>query len=169
MVTRGHDVTIMTNYPKWALRRLVQECRLETNAVHGMTMRAALAGRFLPYIEPAIHESFGSWAARTVAKRPYDLVHVWSGVAQEILDSSTANLRTLMRGSSHIVEQSRLLQAEEDRTGVAQDKPSRWMIDRELREYERADKIIVLSRFAANSFRQHGIREPQLKLIPLGC
>jgi glycosyltransferase involved in cell wall biosynthesis len=168
MLARGHDVTLMTNYPVWATRRFGVNCRVESAPWHGVTMRAALATRVLQYVEPVVHQMFGRWIARRTASRHYDLVHAWSGVAEELLAvPANGSVRTLMRGSAHILEQSRLLIEEEERIGYRLEKPSAWMIDRELREYGRADRIIVLSQFAARSFRAHGITAPQLALIPL--
>jgi len=46
------------------------------------------------------------------------------------------------------------LAQEEARAGVRIDHPSPWMIEREQREYQLADKIVVLSTFAYDSFRE---------------
>jgi glycosyltransferase involved in cell wall biosynthesis len=78
-------------------------------------------------------------------------------------------LRLLMRGSAHIRTQARLLAEEEQRTGAAQDRPSAWMIEREQREYDLADRIVVLSSFARDSFVAQGVPPDKLRLLPLGA
>jgi glycosyltransferase involved in cell wall biosynthesis len=62
-----------------------------------------------------------------------------------------------------------LLAEEERRTGAPQDRPSRWIIAREQREYALADRIVVLSSFARDSFIAEGLPEARLFLLPLGA
>src|SRR5207249_261590 len=96
---------------------------------------------------------------------------IWSGVAEESLRSlgATGALRLVMRGSSHIRAQARLLMEEEERTGIRQDRPSQWRIAREEREYALADRIIVLSSFARDTFIAEGVPAEKLALVPLGA
>jgi glycosyltransferase involved in cell wall biosynthesis len=113
---------------------------------------------------------FGRWAARRLAGAPWDLIHCWSGVSEELLTSPAvrARCRWLMRGSAHIAVQDRLLREEERRTGVRLERPSAWMIAREQREYALADRIVVLSTFARQSFEAEGVRQERLAVVPLG-
>src|SRR5581483_358617 len=61
-----------------------------------------------------------------------------------------------------------ILAEEAQRTGIALERPSRWMIEREEREYQLAERIAVPSRFAYESFIAEGIPAQKLCLIPLG-
>jgi glycosyltransferase involved in cell wall biosynthesis len=114
---------------------------------------------------------FGRWTARQLASERWDVVHPWSGVAEESLGSlkGTGTLSLLMRGSAHIRTQAKLLREEEERTGVRQDQPSGWRIAREEREYALADRIVVLSTFAYKTFISQGVHAEKLHLIPLGA
>jgi glycosyltransferase involved in cell wall biosynthesis len=113
---------------------------------------------------------FGRWAAREVGKESWDIIHCWSGVSEELLASAQhqKGLTILMRGSAHIATQSRLLREEATRTGVALEQPSAWMIDREQREYALADRIVVLSTFAKQTFEREGVPPGKLSTLPLG-
>jgi glycosyltransferase involved in cell wall biosynthesis len=113
---------------------------------------------------------FGRWAAAQIAKERWDVVHCWSGVAEEVLRAplSGAPLRLIMRGSAHIRAQECLLREEAERTRTPSDCPSPWMIAREEREYALADRIVVLSSFAYESFVAAGIKCDKLQPIPLG-
>ena len=64
---------------------------------------------------------FGRWAAKNIINESWDVVHTWSGVSEEVLlalhGSKTAVI--LLRGSSHIKSQARLLQEEEAGTVIS--------------------------------------------------
>jgi glycosyltransferase involved in cell wall biosynthesis len=174
LIRRGHDVALFTNYPRWAMRRFgVDPARVRSFPWHGVVTRAyqrtgslALAHR----CEPPAHRWFGRWAARELGREPWDVIHSWSGVSEEILRSPAAAsaLTLLMRGSSHIATQRQLLHDESTRVGVDLDRPGDWMVARERREYELADAIVVLSSFSARTFVEQGIDPDRLELLPLG-
>jgi len=174
LLARGHDVTLFTNYPKWAVERFgVTRARVRSYWVHGVTSR--LAGRLcqrvgLPYPEARLHQSFGRWAAVELVKERWDAVHCFSGASEEILQALQGNsLTLLMRGSAHIRTQARILEEEENRTGRRLDRPSSWMIAREERECALADRIVVLSTFCWDSFLAEGVDRGKLCLLPLGA
>src|SRR6185295_16842907 len=116
LLARGHDVRVFTNYPRWAARRFgVPPERIHSYVTHSVVSR--LTGRLLPFIdwEPALHKMFGRWAAKAVAKQCWDVIHVFTGVAEELLRSAPrrGEHRSIVRGSAHIATQNRLLQEEE--------------------------------------------------------
>jgi glycosyltransferase involved in cell wall biosynthesis len=112
---------------------------------------------------------FGRWAAQELGRETWDVIHTWSGVSEEILQSRPGSALTLlMRGSAHVKVQSRLLIEEEARSGVPLDRPSAWMVERELREYALADQVLVLSTFSKQSFQAEGFPPQKLSLVRLG-
>jgi glycosyltransferase involved in cell wall biosynthesis len=175
LLRRGHDVTIFTNYPKWAVRRFGFPAEnVRSFWMHGVTSRVAgkLQSRnLIPDCEERLHTMFGRQVAAELVKEHWDVVHPWSGVAEEILRAleGKPTLRILMRGSAHISTQAELLEAEEKRTGSPQERPSPWIISRELREYKMADKIVALSSFARDSFIANGLNPQKVPLLPLGA
>ena len=170
---QGHDVTVLSNYPSWAVERFgIESGWYRGLTAHGVTERALarLLPRSLPGTEAARHQWFGRWATRVLEREEWDVVHCWSGISEELLTSKRlrAGARVLMRGSAHIAEQAALLREEESRIGRPVERPSAWMIGREQREYERADHIVVLSEFARASFERRGISADRLSVLPLG-
>jgi glycosyltransferase involved in cell wall biosynthesis len=173
LVRRGHQVGLLTNYPGWTVERfgVPREC-VRSFWPHGVLTRAL--GRFgqpaLRACEPQLHMLFGRWASATLRREAWDVVYAFSGVAEESLraDALRRCLRMVVRASTHIRTQDRLLGEEEVRTGIAQDRPSRWMIAREEREYALADAIRVLSTFAYDAFVAEGISASKLRLIVSG-
>jgi glycosyltransferase involved in cell wall biosynthesis len=174
LLQRGHDVKLFTDYPKWALERFGVPRRYVASLwPEGIAKRIAWSlsqKRLCRYPESWLRIWFGRWAASRLVKEPWDIVHCWSGCSEEILRrlDSTARLTLLMRGSAHIRTQARLLEEEESRTGVPQERPSPWIIAREEREYALADAIAVLSTFARRTFIAEGIPPEKLLLLPLG-
>lgn len=174
LLGRGHEVTVLTNYPAWAAARFgVPRDRVRSYPVHGVLSRAV--NRVGPpavqeWFHPVGLQMFGRWAAGRVAAEPWDVVHCWSGVSEELLATRAAGdaMTLLMRGSSHIVTQRRLLADESARVSVVLDRPSDWIVAREQREYDLVDRIAVLSTFAERSFEAEGVPRERLRLLPLG-
>jgi glycosyltransferase involved in cell wall biosynthesis len=170
----GQDVTVFTNQPAWAAARFgldaahVRTAWMHGAMVHGIGRLSGPTG--LARREAWLHRRFGRWAADALAHETWDIVHCWSGVSEELLasDRVRAGCRILMRGSAHVLEQDRVLREEEGRTGVTLDRPSPWMIAREQREYELADRVLVLSTFARRSFEARGVSAARLLVLPLG-
>ena len=175
LLKRGHDVTVFTNYPKWAAARFgLPPSNVRSFWPHGVVCRVAEKlnhyGVF-HYPEPFLHDSFSRWVNRELQREAWDVIHSWSGVT-ELIEHNRLRptpLVAMMRGSAHIRTQARLLQEETIRTGVAQNGPSDWMIARETREYDQADCIVTLSTFAHASFLAEGVPAKKLECVPLGA
>jgi glycosyltransferase involved in cell wall biosynthesis len=71
------------------------------------------------------------------------------------------------RGSAHIRTQYELLAEEQARAGRRLEKPSRWIIAREEREYDLATRVIVPSGFARESFIQRGLASEKVAVVNL--
>lgn len=174
LLQRGHRVHVFTNYPARTVETFgIPRTGVTTFLAHGILSRAAwkLRGRFPSlYPEAALHQLFGTWAANALRRERWDVVHPFSGIAQELLERRhAATFYLLHRGSSHIRAQAALLRQEELRTGAAQDKPSEWMIQREEREYALADQILTISTFARGTFLDCGIAAARLACVPLAA
>lgn len=167
---RGNEVVLHTNYPPWLVRRWDPDAVVAPFPLH---LFLARAGEVIAPIrtEPIVHSMFGRWGARRLSDKGFDVLHCWSGVAEETMRSSAteASTRLLMRGSAHIRSQKDLLEQEKERTGLEMRLPSDWMVAREEREYQLADKIVVLSTFARTSFLDQGVPEGKIRLLPLGA
>lgn len=174
LLKRGHEVTVLTNYPRWAAARFGLPSELVRSFVmHGILSR--IAGRVQTItgwsFDSWLHPMFSRWAARQLRGESLDVIHAWTGVAEEIYAErhDKPSLKLIMRGSAHIRTQAAILEEEERRAGHRIDRPRRWMIAREQREYSLADYIIVLSTFASNSFVDEGVSASKLLCLPLGA
>lgn len=175
LIRRGHDVTVFTNYPKWATARFgLPAERVRSFWAHGVATRVGymLHDRGLaPEPSPHLLPVFGRWAATQLQREKWDVIHGWSGTCEEIMQAPQlrTTLRLVMRGSAHIRTQLRLLEEEEQRAGVPMDKPHPWMVAREEREYRLTDQIVTLSTFARNSFLEEGVSTDRVSAVPLGA
>jgi|HubBroStandDraft_1064217.scaffolds.fasta_scaffold01155_7 glycosyltransferase involved in cell wall biosynthesis len=174
-LSRRHDVTVFTNYPKWAAQRFgLSPGQVRSFWQHGVATRAAAwlhNHTPIPFPEAAEHRIFGRWAAAQLRNEQWDVVHTFSGIAEEIMHATKghAKLRMMVRASAHIRTQARILEDEELRTGARLDRPTPWIIAREEREYPLADRILLLSTFALNSMVDEGVNAAKLRLLPLGA
>jgi glycosyltransferase involved in cell wall biosynthesis len=167
LIRQGVDATVFTNYPGGVAERFgVPTGHVRSFVIHAALTR--LAGFAGAQLEPLFHRMFGRWAAGALHERPFQIIQCFSGVALETFRSPSPGVKILVRGSSHIELQSRLLRDEEQRAGVAIDRPSEWRVAREKEEYELADAILVLSTFAFHSFVEAGIPPEKLRLLSLG-
>ena len=97
------------------------------------------------------------------------MVCAFSGVAGDIFSyGPLRGKRCLIRASSHICTQYALLSGEQIRSKCSIGLPSPWIIQREQKEYELADLIIVLSTFAYKSFISDGVPAKKIKILSLG-
>jgi glycosyltransferase involved in cell wall biosynthesis len=174
LIKRGHEVTVFTNYPKRAARKFgLPDERIRSFWLHGVVSRVLhRVGRAIPRLcfDAFVHRMFGRWAAGRTSRETWDVIYAFSGVAEEILrrKPQAARQRWVVRGSAHIFTQDRLLAEEERRAGAAIERPSQWMLRREQREYQLADRIVTLSSFSRNTFLEHGLPPEKVLLIPSG-
>jgi glycosyltransferase involved in cell wall biosynthesis len=100
-------------------------------------------------------------------RNPIDVVIGWSSFSLFTFRKSSNKVKVLVRDSAHIETQFEILNREFEKEGLVH--PNRnWWIERELEEYELADAIFVLSKFAYNSFIKRGIPARKLHILPLG-
>lgn len=175
LLHRGHDVRVLTGLPRPLVRRHgVPEDVAVCFGAQGLLAHASTRlRRWVPNGREGrlLLPLFGAWAARRLAGERWDVVHVFSGAAEEILRAGAAGAAPVLLGrfSAHIGEQALILAAEARRTGRAVAGPTRWIIAREEREYALSSHILVPSSFALDSFRARGLPAERLLLLPLGA
>ena len=172
LAAQGHTVGLFTNYPAAYVRRWgVPADAVRPFLLHGVVKRIvhAAGDRADRFFEAPLHNWFGRAAERHLSREPWDTVLCWSGVAEESLVSPRiTGLRVCHRTSAHIRVQDRLLAEAGRRAQTVTERPSPWMIAREEREYAAADRILVPSTFALDTFLAEGFDPARLRMVPLG-
>jgi alpha-maltose-1-phosphate synthase len=131
-----------------------------------------LAGRAVPRADPVLNRmvvsDFDRWAASRLGEP--SVVNALSGYATETLTRASARGASVFcdRGSWHILEQKGVLDEEADRIGAPREHFDPFMIERELREYELADRILVPSEPARQSFIRRGTEPERVVKVPYG-
>lgn len=138
----GLPADVVVARMRWAaLRRMV------TRAVPGAD----------PMLNREVVRDFDRWAACNLGEP--SVISSLSGFATETLCKAKARGVTVFcdRGSWHILEQKRVLDEEASRIGVPPEHFDPFLVERELREYQLADRIMVPSEPARQSFIRRGI------------
>ncbi len=176
LIELGHDVEVFTNVPAFVARPFgIPRQRIHSLLVHGVLSRAAMYLGLFKYFEAPLHRLFGHRVAQVIAQHAkrhgaFNVVHVFSGVAEELLQHpGITGLKTLLRGSAHIAVQNQLLVQEALRMQQSIELPSAWMIAREQREYALCDRVVVMSSFARRSFIEQGFPMQRLLFGPAGA
>src|ERR1044071_3799733 len=108
--------SLFTNYPKWAVARFgVTPDQSRTLLSHGLVGRVTWQlqdFKICKFPEAVLSKWFALWARKQVLQETWDVVHSFSGWAEELLAGlKERQIRSfLVRGSSHIRTQSRILE-----------------------------------------------------------
>ena len=169
----GHDVRIFTNYPPFIVKRFGLPSEIVTTHYwHGIVSKASQRLGSLgqsAWMNRYLCRNFEVWLARHLARESWDITYTWSSVSEAYFrNPRTARARLMARGSSHISTQTRLLEEEEVRCGIPQEKPFPHTSSKELAEYDLADRVIVLSTFCRKSFLENGFDSKKLGLMVSG-
>ena len=100
-----------------------------------------------------------------------DIFFGWAGFSLSTMRKLRRNYKAktiLERSSSHIEFQRDILREEEGLTGRRVDLPGQKIIDKELKEYEESDYILVPSTFARETFMSKGFKPEKIIRINFG-
>ena len=137
------------------LPRELVASRMRWSALRRVTRRVIPSAD--PWLNRQVILDFDRWAATSLGTP--SLVNGLSGFATGTLSAASARGMTVCcdRGSWHILEQQRVLDEEADRIGAPRARFDPFIMDRELCEYELADRILVPSERARQSFLRRGL------------
>lgn len=102
-------------------------------------------------------------------KEGFDTLHAWNNQAGlTVVQARKMGIKVIIdRASSHINTQTRILGEAYARHGLSY-KPYRRVIERCLRDYDEAHRVVVPSPFAFQSFLDEGFPKEKLALNPFG-
>jgi len=140
--------------------------RMRWSAFHQVARRAV--PRADPLLSRQLVRDFDRWATSQIGEP--SVVNGLSGFATETLSRASAQGVTVFcdRGSWHILEQQRALDEEANRLGTPRARFDPFIIERELREYHLADRILVPSEPARQSFIRRGLDPRHVVKVPYG-
>lgn len=173
---RGLLTGMFTGYPHWKLRNE----GLPRAKIHTFPWLQVpwMAGGSTALARIGCGDAFYTWSlrildehvARCLRNQEVDVLIAMSGHAalsgSQVKRAGGAWI--CVRGSTHILHQQSVMQAEWRRWGLAQGPIPTRLIAREEEEYARADKIAVPSQHVLRSFLALGVRTERLALVPYG-
>jgi glycosyltransferase involved in cell wall biosynthesis len=115
-----------------------------------------------------VTRDFDRWATRQLDGST--VVSALSGFATTAMERAASEgvATSCDRGSWHILEQKLVLDTEAERIGCRPAHFDSYTVERELREYAIADRIVVPSEPARQSFLRQGVSPTKLVKVPYG-
>ncbi len=167
----GYLARLYTGYPKWKVGGLPESKIASFPWVIAPMMLLNQRGmhRLGARLNWAATELFDQWMARCL--EPCNVFHFLSSFGlktQREAKERYGAVTVCDRGSAHILHQDALYAEEFARWDVPYRPMDRRIVNRELREYEHADLILVPSRFVFRSFLERGTPEQKLAKVPYG-
>jgi glycosyltransferase involved in cell wall biosynthesis len=170
----GYLNRLITNYPTYKVQKWGVPHKSIISLPASMILEQIIRRSILPggwsRWQYRVHMIFARKAVQYLGES--DIIHAWSSFALPSFLKARQGRRSvrliLERGSSHIEEQTRVLQKEQSiyrQSGVITHPFIRKM---ECEEYEIADNIAIPSTYVQSTFRQWGVPQEKLWLNPLG-
>jgi glycosyltransferase involved in cell wall biosynthesis len=171
---RGHQVRLLTGYPKWRL-----DPDLKNLAITNPYLVAPLGACYrygipLPDslkwpLEHLARRHLSSWARRHLeGMQVLDALSGWGLEAGKFVQQQ-GGVHLCNRGSTHILFQKEILEEEYARWGAPPpDGFPYWVVARETGEYQAADAVVVPSRFARRTFEEKGVPPDKVFVCPYG-
>ena len=170
LLSRGYLAKWLTGYPIWKVDNVLRPYTSSFPWVVGPQILLWRYGikRIADSLSPATQIVLDQWVAKNLPDSD-----IFVGLSQTALQSlKTAKKRGMMticdRGSSHIVHQNAMLTEEFKKVDIHFDGIPSWAIERELAEYEEADRITVPSTFAKQTFIDQGVPEHKVFVLNYG-
>lgn len=164
----GHEAYLYSILPKFCFKDLPPE-RVRTFVVPEALHRMGKKLHFENQADLWKIVLTGKGMAKFVEsfKEPFDYLFSWSSFGLEAFQTGRIKNKVVIRDSAHILEQMEISQEEYLKHGFK--LPNRDLcIERELREYELADTIIVCSDYVKETFIKRGVSPKKLFTLPLG-
>jgi starch synthase len=115
-----------------------------------------------------VRTTLDTYAAMTLPECGAYVALSGSGLASGRVAQSRGSRYICDRGSSHIRYQDGILAEEYARWKIEREPVDPFFIDREEREYEQADALVVPSAFSERTFVEMGVAPEKLHRIPYG-
>ena len=169
---QGHLHRLITNYPRWFVRRWgIPAEKVVSLPLTFWLIKAIykLGGEALMMrCQWKVHRWFANQASHHLEGS--ELIHGWSSFSEPVLLwAKKNNIPTVLeRSSAHILEQSRILREEHLMLRLEWAATHHLIEEMEQREYELCSQIAVPSLFVERSFLERGFSDSKIFRNPFG-
>ena len=165
---------LITSYPKFeTVRYGIAQENIKSLVAHevlnriGINFPQVLRSIYNPQYQ--VFELFDRHAARHIPRDTEIFVGLSSGALHSMRRAKRLGIKTVLeRGSSHMLQQSRVLAEEYERLGIKAVIVHPKVVDKELAEYQEADYICIPSSYVKRTFLDQGFAEQKLLHNPYG-
>jgi len=172
VLRRGHGMRLYTSNPP---SRVDPDLRPFASTHWRYRVPFAIGGRLgfgahLYWLDEMLLKDLGRWMSRSLDLDWTDVLHALDGTDPIAGRFARANGKLWIcdRGSTHILTQKEILDAEYKDLGLKPPQFSADRLERCVAEYEESHAVTVPSQFAKRSFLQHGIAEKRVYVCPYG-
>ncbi len=163
---------LLTTYPRFVVHSITKS-KMPVSPVSSLEFIRRITNncKLLNKSDLFISKKFAKFSANYIKMSNQAGILVgWSSATLEAISPAKSNGKKIIieRGSTHILEQEKILKSAEKELGLSGYKIETEIIDREIEEYERADRICVPSQVAAKSFLERGFSKKKVIINPLG-
>tara|TARA_Y100000816_G_C26094372_1_gene578823 strand:+ start:1109 stop:2278 length:1170 start_codon:yes stop_codon:yes gene_type:complete len=166
---------IITSYPAFLVKKNITKNKIISLPLKEIIERILIKLKLTKYLGKLyfyLNSLFDKQACQKFDFENSNIVIGWSGCIEQtfikINQKQKKIIKILERGSSHILFQNKILGEEHKLFSYDKYPIDPRIIEKELREYELADYIVVPSEFAKRSFLENGIKDEKLIKIPYG-
>jgi len=173
LLKRGYLAKLITSYPKFEVVKYgIPKDNVDSVIIKEIMQRGW--GKLPNWLKNSynpqylIHEIYDKWVSKIYKKS--DIVVAWSSFGLHTIRKAKGMgaITVLFRGSSHILYQNKILEEEYKKFGLKYNAVHPKIIEKELKEYEKANYIQIPSIYAKRTFLAQGIPESKLIYVPLG-
>lgn len=166
---KGYLLQLITSYPKFYIKK---NFKIDLKKIKTIIFKEIVSR--IPFINKILEDYISNYFEKTASKilnlNDTDILIGWSGFSLSSFHKAKKYkiIKVLERGSTHIKFQRDILLQEYTLLGIKPSLPSENIINKELKEYDLADYIIVPSEFAKKTFLENGFKKEKIIKIPYG-
>ena len=155
---------LITSYPKYYVKN---KFNIPKDKIESIFLKELIQRSFLSKIynlNDLLIEYFDKKARNLINFENLDILVGWSGFSyQTFLKAKNQKcIKILERGSSHIEFQNEILKEEYSIQNLEPNEISKYIIEKEKKEYDLADYIMVPTDFAKQTFLEKGFKDEKI-------
>ncbi len=160
----NHLNQLITSYPKFYIQK---NFSIRKSKIKSLYLKEIIQRSFLNKLynfNDYLVEYFDNRAKTFLNLNDIDILIGWSSFAYQSFLKAKDNkcIKILERGSTHIEHQNKILNEEYEIQNLKPKSVSKYIIEKEKKEYELADYIMVPTEFAKKTFLERGFSKTKI-------
>tara|TARA_A100001015_G_scaffold189509_1_gene211171 strand:+ start:16548 stop:17699 length:1152 start_codon:yes stop_codon:yes gene_type:complete len=166
----GYLKQLITSYPKYYVKN---KFKIPKNKIESIFLKELVQRSFFGKIfnlNDFLSDYFDKKAKNLINFKDLDILVGWSGFSYQTFLKAKQHkcIKILERGSTHIEFQNQILKEEYSIQNIKPNNVSKYIINKEKKEYDLADFIMVPTDFAKQTFLEKGFQNEKIIKNPYG-